>query len=192
MLLRAFLFILLLLLLNNNVHSQQKPDSSINKIQNSLSLQLKDTDGDGVNDDIDKCINEQGPASNFGCPVVNKEIIKTHPVAYKTIFFESGSSKFSQATIKGLNAILKILTDLPKSSVNLFGHSDNAGDSVFNRRLSNARAKAIKQYLIHAGIDKDRIFSDGYGSKYPIDTNETKEGRSRNRRVEIEVWPSVK
>lgn len=60
----------LLISLHSKLYAQVKPGTTQNKIPDSLSVPLKDTDGDGVNDTEDKCINEKGPASNYGCPII--------------------------------------------------------------------------------------------------------------------------
>jgi len=72
-----------------------------------------------------------------------------------------------------------------KYSVAIEGHTDSTGDESYNLELSKKRAESVGQYLIKQGISAQRLSYEGYGSKYPVDTNETKEGRRRNRRVEF-------
>jgi outer membrane protein OmpA-like peptidoglycan-associated protein len=67
------------------------------------------------------------------------------------------------------------------------GHTDNVGTNEYNLQLSQNRAKAVHDYLISAGIKPERIVYKGYGDSYPIDSNETEEGRARNRRTEFKV-----
>jgi OOP family OmpA-OmpF porin len=71
--------------------------------------------------------------------------------------------------------------------VRIAGHTDNIGSEEYNQRLSEARAKAVYEYLISRGISADRLSYIGYGESRPIDTNETSEGRQNNRRVELEI-----
>ena len=67
------------------------------------------------------------------------------------------------------------------------GHTDWIGSDAYNQKLSVRRAEAVKAYLISKGIDKNRIYTEGKGEKQPVADNRTKEGRAKNRRVEVEV-----
>jgi OOP family OmpA-OmpF porin len=67
------------------------------------------------------------------------------------------------------------------------GHTDSIGSNAYNQRLSVRRAEAIKSYLVSKGVEANRIYTEGKGEKQPVASNKTKEGREKNRRVEIEV-----
>jgi len=67
------------------------------------------------------------------------------------------------------------------------GHTDSVGTDAYNQKLSVRRSEAVKAYLITKGIEKNRIYTEGKGEKQPVADNKTSEGRSKNRRVEIEV-----
>ena len=67
------------------------------------------------------------------------------------------------------------------------GHTDNIGTVAYNQALSERRANAVKEYLVSKGIEKNRVYTEGKGEKQPVADNKTKEGRAKNRRVEIEV-----
>jgi OOP family OmpA-OmpF porin len=67
------------------------------------------------------------------------------------------------------------------------GHTDSAGSDAYNQKLSVKRADAVKAYLITKGIEKNRVYTEGKGEKQPVADNNTNAGRSKNRRVEIEV-----
>jgi len=72
------------------------------------------------------------------------------------------------------------------------GHTDSMGSDEYNQKLSLRRSQAVKAYLVSKGIDKTRIYTEGKGEKQPVADNKTKEGRAKNRRVEIEVVGSRK
>ncbi len=84
-----------------------------------------------------------------------------------------------------MSKIVKVLGKYEKYSIVIEGHTDSTGDEEYNLLLSKRRAASVGNYLIENGIDPDRLSYKGYGSKYPIDTNETEEGKERNRRVEF-------
>lgn len=67
------------------------------------------------------------------------------------------------------------------------GHTDSVGSEAYNQKLSMRRAEAVKAYLVSKGIEKNRVYTDGKGKSQPVADNKTAEGRSKNRRVEIEV-----
>ncbi len=67
------------------------------------------------------------------------------------------------------------------------GHTDSVGPEAYNQRLSVRRAEAVKAYLVSKGIEANRVYTEGKGEAQPVADNKTKEGRAKNRRVEIEV-----
>ncbi len=67
------------------------------------------------------------------------------------------------------------------------GHTDSIGSNAYNQKLSMRRANAVKAYLVSKGIEANRIYTEGKGETQPVASNKTKEGRAKNRRVEIEV-----
>ena len=67
------------------------------------------------------------------------------------------------------------------------GHTDWIGTYEYNQKLSERRAEAVKAYLVSKGIERNRVYTEGKGEKQPVADNRTKEGRAKNRRVEIEV-----
>jgi len=145
-----------------------------------------DNDGDGVIDILDKCITVPGPASNEGCPEVfmQKETIDT---AAKGINFDTGKYSFRPGVTDILDNIASILNQNENLQFSFFvdGYTDNVGSDERNMVLSNARANAVKNYLVGKGVDGSRLFAKGYGETNFIDSNSTKEGRYNNRRVEI-------
>jgi OmpA-OmpF porin, OOP family len=101
--------------------------------------------------------------------------------------FEADSTQLtadSQSTVTNLSQILRAY---PTAQVQLSGHTDNAGAPDANQNLSLNRANAVKQMLIDRGIAVDRIATIGYGGDRPIASNDTEEGRAKNRRLELTV-----
>ena len=92
-------------------------------------------------------------------------------------------SVFAKAELKTIANKIKLLD--PTTHIKIFGYTDNVGDAKKNLELSLKRAKSIKAYFVSQGVEKSRLFAFGKGSASPIATNDTVEGRSLNRRVEI-------
>jgi OmpA-OmpF porin, OOP family len=88
---------------------------------------------------------------------------------------------------KELNLVVEVMNDNPEMKILLKGHTDNTGDQVVNRRLSEARVKTVRAYLLDQGINAYRIRGKGFGGNVPLVSNATEETRKLNRRVEFEV-----
>ena len=89
-----------------------------------------------------------------------------------------------------LSKVLKAIKEYPGCGITVEGHTDSWGSDDANQKLSTERAEAVEKYLMAtAGIDSSRIIAVGYGETKPIATNETKEGRRKNRRIDIVIHP---
>jgi len=145
-----------------------------------------DNDGDGVIDILDKCITVPGPASNEGCPE-NFQDQKTVDEAAKGINFDTGKHSLSSEVTEILDEVADILNQNHNLQFrfSVDGHTDSTGSEKINMTLSDARANGVKEYLVGKGVDSNRLSTKGYGESTPIDSNNTKEGRLNNRRVEI-------
>lgn len=146
-----------------------------------------DTDGDGVPDKEDKCPAEAGTKENNGCPVIKKEVIEKINFAARSIFFERGSDKLATSSYTSLNEVVTILNNNPSLHLLIDGYTDNTGKAITNLELSQKRANAVKKYLTDKGIASQRLSAIGHGSDKPIADNNTEEGRTQNRRVELKL-----
>lgn len=108
-------------------------------------------------------------------------------IILKNIFFDFDKATLRPESKAELERVFQLLKENPKMKVRLAGHTDSMGSDDYNQRLSEARAKAVYEYLIQRGISADRLSYIGYGESRPIDTNDTDEGRQNNRRVELEI-----
>jgi outer membrane protein OmpA-like peptidoglycan-associated protein len=105
------------------------------------------------------------------------------------ITFATGSPNINADFYHVLNAVAIILKEYNKTTVDVIGHTDSVGSSVFNQRLSENRARSVAEYLSSQGILPARLLVAGMGETQPIATNATPEGRARNRRVTIQIAP---
>jgi OOP family OmpA-OmpF porin len=97
----------------------------------------------------------------------------------KAVLKAEGKAKLDDlvAKVKGIN--LEVIIAV--------GHTDSVGGDPYNQKLSVKRSEAVKAYLVSKGIEKNRVYTEGKGEKQPVADNKTKDGRAKNRRVEIEV-----
>ena len=141
---------------------------------------IPDTDGDGVNDEEDRCINVAGPADNGGCPKIDFKA--------ENVQFATGTANLTTGAKTELNKLVNILNkQYPLVRVQIQGHTDNTGKAEANQLLSENRASSVKKYLVSKGVDTDRLDEVGYGQDQPIADNATPEGRAKNRRVVFKV-----
>ncbi len=149
-----------------------------------------DTDGDGIPDNRDECPQEVGPADNNGCPrpiAPPVEVEEQLTFNAKQIQFETSSAKIMGTSTAILNEIVKIMNEYPEARFAINGYTDNSGPAEFNLKLSQERADAVKKFLTGKNISTDRIEAKGFGEANPEVSNDTKEGRAQNRRVEVKL-----
>ncbi|MGB0881801.1 MAG: NADH:ubiquinone reductase (Na(+)-transporting) subunit C [Vicingaceae bacterium] len=102
--------------------------------------------------------------------------------------FSAGSANINKkSSTETLEKIVKGLTALEHAQVELSGHTDNAGEEEVLMNLSKNRAESVKAYLVENGIDEARITTAGYGSSQPLVSNDTQEGKDKNKRTEIRI-----
>jgi OOP family OmpA-OmpF porin len=105
----------------------------------------------------------------------------------KGIHFDVDKDTITKDSKGVLDRAVDVLKQFPQVTVEVSGHTDSTGKYEHNMDLSRRRAAAVKRYLVENGIDESRITTSGYGPDKPIDTNETKEGRFNNRRIEFQI-----
>jgi OOP family OmpA-OmpF porin len=140
-----------------------------------------DSDKDGVTDDMDKCANSSTdkPVDADGCTIVR--------VVLENVNFESGSSELAPSSSASLDKAADALNEYPHLRMEIQAYTDNMGPASFNLYLSEQRANSVRTYLINKGIAADRLVAKGYGEAQPIADNSSREGRAKNRRVELKI-----
>jgi len=101
------------------------------------------------------------------------------------VLFETGQTELKQDTESGLVEVVDLLQSEPDKKIRIEGHTDSVGEASTNLRLSQQRADAVQATLVGLGVDASRITSVGMGEDFPIASNDTPEGRSNNRRVDV-------
>ncbi|MDR1055928.1 MAG: DUF5723 family protein [Prevotellaceae bacterium] len=137
-----------------------------------------DRDGDGVPDIDDKCPDVPGPKENYGCPVDE---------GIKNVEFDIDKFNIRPEFIPELDKVVKMMQDDPEAIVTIVGHTDNTYTRPYNMNLSKRRAESVKNYLVKKKIAAKRIKTQYFGPDKPIETNDTVEGRQKNRRAEITI-----
>ncbi|MFO7802152.1 MAG: outer membrane beta-barrel domain-containing protein [Desulfovermiculus sp.] len=134
-----------------------------------------DSDNDGVPDYKDECKETpQGANVNEkGCWVV------------ENLQFETDKAEIRERFQEYLEQVVTVLEKNPEMNVEIRGHTDARGTEEYNQRLSERRATAVKDFLVKQGISESRLSCKGFGEADPIASNDTKQGRRKNRRVEL-------
>jgi len=143
----------------------------------------EDDDGDGVLDRDDNCPNEPGDIANKGCPSKVKSILDIISKENSIILFEANSFTTSDSGESAVTNLAKSLKNHPDLIIIIEGYASSDGGTIHNQNLSEKRANSIKNSLKALGIKDSRIKSVGFGENKPVDTNNTPNGRAKNRRV---------
>ncbi len=151
-----------------------------------------DRDSDGIPDIDDECPDVKETINGFededGCPDEGARHVIIHPdhiEVRERIYFDFARDKIKPRSFGLLDEIALSLKAYPNLRIRVVGHTDSEASEEYNQILSEARANAVKEYLIHAGVAPERLESRGYGELIPSADNRSEEGRSQNRRVEF-------
>lgn len=168
----------------------------VGNVENAVNDLKKDSDGDGVADQFDKCPNT--PAGTVvdgsGCPInfpkIDTSLFVRKPAvgdakAYSNIQFEFDSSVLRTSSYPALDLTSADLRANADKKIELDGYASSEGTAAHNMRLSKDRANSVKTYLVNSGVDAKRVKVKAFGETHPIADNSTEEGRVLNRRVEF-------
>jgi outer membrane protein OmpA-like peptidoglycan-associated protein len=152
------------------------PDVKVAKVVKDVAKVVKDSDGDGVPDDLDKCPNTPKGATvnSVGCWALKGVVL-----------FDFDKADIKPEAHQLLDEVVTILKKNREMKGVIEGHTDSMGSEEYNQGLSERRAQAVEKYIEEHGIDADRYTIKGYGESNPIASNDTEEGRQENRRVEL-------
>ncbi|MEQ8280658.1 MAG: OmpA family protein [Deltaproteobacteria bacterium] len=155
-----------------------------------------DNDGDGILDKDDKCPVQPENINDYededGCPDVKLKLVEVKRDIGKIeikqkVFFDTGKATIKSRSFELLNEVASALKSAPTMTVLVEGHTDSVGSNSMNMGLSQRRADSVRSYLLEQGVEPERLTAIGFGEEKPIDTNRTKKGRERNRRVEFTI-----
>lgn len=166
--------------------SQEEYNDWLSKQQSYYLSSIRNTDGDpnkGIW--IPAEITERRAAFNAELETAITVDSVSKNIQFKYVEFNEGSAQLTELSHYELDFLVEALKANPALRIELGGHTDNTGDAAANQLLSQQRAEVVLGYLTKAGIDASRVVARGYGSSRPKDTNDTEEGRMKNRRTEF-------
>ncbi len=161
-------------------YGEDKKDSAPAAAPVAATAAVVDSDGDGVSDQMDKCAGSpSGSVVNaYGCQPDEKANVELE------ILFLSGSAQIPPASQVAVQDLGNFMKNHPETNVEIQGHTDNTGNKARNKTLSQARANAVRTYLVEKmNVNASRVTAYGYGDEKPVGDNSTADGRNKNRRV---------
>jgi outer membrane protein OmpA-like peptidoglycan-associated protein len=132
----------------------------------------------------DKSILDQ----NFNLQPIQVATIRANEsITLNNLFFDFNKWVLKKESYPELNRIVQLMNDTPTMEIVVSGHTDSLGPDEYNLTLSQRRSGAVAKYFTSKGITASRVKSVSFGEEYPVDTNDTAEGRKKNRRVEFKI-----
>jgi outer membrane protein OmpA-like peptidoglycan-associated protein len=150
---------------------------ALNKMSESQNLDLTGITEDKVIDNRDFNLD----------PIRVAAIAEESSIVLNNVFFDFDKSILKEESYPELDRLVKIMKDKGTMQVEVSGHTDAMGPERYNLELSRKRANAVANYLSEQGIEKSRLKVNFFGESNPVDSNETVDGRSKNRRVEFKI-----
>ncbi|RZK59922.1 MAG: OmpA family protein [Pedobacter sp.] len=163
----------------------------VSNVEKSVEDLKKDSDGDGVADQFDKCAGTPAgtKVDGSGCPLPVAAPVTTttetvsNVTGFETIQFEFNSSVLKTESYPTLDKLSSVLKE-NGGKVTTKGYASSEGTAAYNMKLSKDRANSVKTYLVNSGVNASQVTAKGFGEANPIASNDTEEGRIQNRRVE--------
>ncbi len=143
---------------------------------------LSDADGDGVVDRRDRC-----PDTPHGVRVDGDGCTLQKVTTLRGVTFELDSAELRPDSRTILSGVSDILKKYPDMQVEIAGHTDTTGSDSHNQSLSQRRAESVRSFLMESGVPPQQMTAVGYGETQPVHSNENREGREQNRRVEMRI-----
>ena len=163
----------------------------VSNVEKSIEDLKKDSDGDGVADQFDKCAGTPAgtKVDGSGCPLptapapVVAEATAPMASGWETIQFEFNSSVLKTEAYPVLDKLSSTLRE-NGGKITAKGYASSEGTAAYNMKLSKDRSNSVKTYLVNSGVNANQVTAKGFGEANPIASNDTEEGRIQNRRVE--------
>jgi OOP family OmpA-OmpF porin len=161
----------------------------VTNVEKSVEDLKKDSDGDGVSDQFDKCPGTPAGTAvdGSGCPLPVAAAAATvatgNLTGFETIQFEFNSSVLKTESYPTLDKLSSVLKESNGKAL-VKGYASSEGTAAYNLKLSKDRANSVKTYLVNSGVSASKVVTKGLGEANPIASNDTEEGRIQNRRVE--------
>lgn len=193
------------LFLSLNYYFRQQEPAPPPQPEPARVVEVLDSDGDGVPDDIDQCPNTPRgtQVDAVGCPlpppppacgeVVNGGVPSLEgcgvgdSIVLRGVNFDTNKASLTINAKTLLDDVVRDLKTFSQIKVEVSGHTDSRGAASYNQGLSERRANSVRDYLAEQGIARDRMTTVGFGLTQPIADNATTEGQDRNRRVELKI-----
>ena len=160
----------------------------VSAVEKSVEDLKKDTDGDGVSDQFDKCPGTPAGTAvdGSGCPLPKPTVDSTatsNVTGFEKIGFDFNSSVLKTESYPTLDKLSSVLRE-NGGKVTVNGYASSEGTAAYNVKLSKDRANSVKTYLVNSGVNASQVATKGNGEANPFASNDTEEGRIQNRRVE--------
>jgi len=160
----------------------------VSAVEKSVEDLKKDTDGDGVADQFDKCPGTPAGTAvdGSGCPLPKSapvDSVASNVTGFEKIGFDFNSSVLKTESYPTLDKLSSVLRE-NGGKVTVNGYASSEGTAAYNLKLSKDRANSVKTYLVNSGVNASQVATKGNGEANPIASNDTEEGRIQNRRVE--------